>query len=110
MLLCTIFLDDTVAVVDLYLYMSLFYGPSSELTYFRLNVVMNFVFKKGNIGFNTLGHSTLSFPFHLLEATGRDEKCQMRSSPGTSSCEKCRMQEKGRGGRSSPKSTFVGLQ
>lgn len=110
MLLCTIFLDDTAAVVCLCLYMSLCCAPSSELSYFRLNVVMNFVYKKGNSGSDTLGHSTLSFLFHLLEATGRDEKSQMDSLPGTSSYEKCRVQKKGRGERSSTKSTFVGPQ
>lgn len=94
MLLCTIFLDDTAAVVDLYLYVSRCYVPSSELTDFRLKVVMNFVYKKGNIGFNTIGPSTLAFLFHLLEATGREEKSRMGSSPGTSSYEKSRMQKK----------------
>jgi len=56
MLLCTIFLDDTAAVVDLYLYMSLYYAPSSDLcsNEFCLQGV-DFVY----VGFNTLGQSTV---------------------------------------------------
>lgn len=49
MLLCTIFLDDNETVVDLYLCMSLCYGSSVELTFYGLNVVLNFAHKKGNI-------------------------------------------------------------
>lgn len=60
---------------------------------------MNFVYKKGNIGHNTLGHFTLSFLFYLLGVSGRDGKDQPGSSSRKNkSYEECRMQRKKKGG------------
>lgn len=56
---------------------------------------MNFVYKKGNIGRNTLGHFTLSFLFYLLGVSGRDGKDQPGSlSRKNKSYEECIMQRK----------------
>lgn len=83
---------------------------------------MNFVYKKGNIGRNTLGHFTLSFLFYLLGVSGRDGKDQPGSlSRKNKSYEECIMQrKKKRGGgqeggrkirgRTSAKRTFVDVQ
>jgi len=59
-------------------------------------VVMNFVCKVLILSTLalTLLASLLSFLFHLLEATGREEKSLMGSSLETSPCENCRMQKK----------------